>query len=118
LLCIQTGKLITDDKRMKFSTDQVYFRSPEEMEELFKDIPQAIKNTQKIADKCNLKLEFNDFLLPSIESPADFESQYEYLEHLVSEGSQEKYKKITSEIEERINFELKTIKEMGFVGYF
>lgn len=118
LLCIQTGKLITDDKRMKFSTDQVYFRSSEEMENLFEDIPEAIENTKKIADKCNLKLEFTDFLLPRIDSPPDFESQLDYLEHLVEVGAKKKYKEITPEVKERINFELKTIKNMGFVGYF
>ena len=118
LLCIQTGKLISDDRRMKFSTDQVYFRSPQEMEELFADIPKAIANTEKIARECELKLEFDEFLLPRIECPENFDSQYDYLKHLVKEGAEEKYEEITSDIEERIDFELKTIKEMGFVGYF
>ncbi len=74
LLCIQTGKLLTDENRMRFSTDQVYFRSPQEMEKLFQDIPEAIENTIKIADKCNFELDFKEFKLPKTSVPEKYDS--------------------------------------------
>ncbi|MEA2104672.1 MAG: DNA polymerase III subunit alpha [Candidatus Cloacimonadota bacterium] len=118
LLCIQTGKLITDEKRMKFSTDKVYFRSPEEMETLFSDIPEAIENTVKIADKCNLELDFKEFKLPKTPIPDGYESPADYLYKIVYDGAKEKYEKITPEIRDRIEYEFRVIQEMGFVGYF
>ncbi len=134
LLCINTGekqstptnKEFSDDdenrpknSRFAFYNDQFYFKTTDEMSRLFQDIPQAIDNTQMIVDKIKpLKLE-RDILLPHFKVPAEFnENQDAYLEHLTWTGARERYQEITPEIEERINFELFTIKTMGFAGYF
>lgn len=132
LLCINTNekqstptlKDFSDDdvnvkgKRFAFANDQFYFKTTAEMSELFKDIPQAIDNTNAIVDKIetlNLK---RDILLPNYEIPANFTSQDDYLHHLTFTGAKERYKEITPDVEERLNFELHTIKTMGFAGYF
>ncbi|MBC8383173.1 MAG: PHP domain-containing protein, partial [Candidatus Cloacimonetes bacterium] len=72
LLCIQTGKILEDDNRMKFTTDQIYFRSPNEMKHLFSDIPEAIENTVKVADKCNLELDYDGFIFPNFSLPEGY----------------------------------------------
>ncbi|MCA0427078.1 MAG: DNA polymerase III subunit alpha [Bacteroidetes bacterium] len=132
LLCINTNekqstptlKDFSDDdvnvkgKRFAFANDQFYFKTTAEMSELFKDIPEAIDNTNAIVDKIetlNLK---RDILLPNYEIPANFTSQDDYLHHLTFTGAKERYKEITPDVEERLNFELHTIKTMGFAGYF
>ncbi len=134
LLCINTGekqstptnKEFADDdenrpknSRFAFYNDQFYFKTTEEMTRLFHDIPQAIDNTQMIVDKIKpLKLE-RDILLPHFKVPQEFnDDQDKYLEHITWEGARNRYKEITAEIEERINFELFTIRTMGFAGYF
>jgi DNA polymerase-3 subunit alpha len=134
LLCINTGekqstptnKEFTDDDeqrpkntRFAFYNDQFYFKKTEEMTKLFHDLPQAIDNTQMIVDKVKpLKLE-RDILLPHFKVPAEFnDNQDAYLEHLTWTGAKERYKEMTPEIEERLNFELFTIRTMGFAGYF
>ncbi len=118
LLCVQTGKLLKDENRMRFNTDQVYFKSEEEMRELFKDIPEAIDNTIKIAEKCNLKFHFNKFLLPKLSIPSEFSDMDEYLRDLVYKSVEKKYDSVTDEIKQRIDYELKIIKDTGFAGYF
>ena len=132
LLCINTGekqstpsmKEFADDdasvkgKRFAFYNDQFYFKTTEEMSHLFNDIPEAIDNTNDIVGKIQpLKLK-QDILLPHFKLPEGFLSQDEYLLHLTMLGTKERYKVLTPEIEERINFELFTIKTMGFAGYF
>ncbi|MBP6532266.1 MAG: DNA polymerase III subunit alpha [Bacteroidia bacterium] len=132
LLCINTGekqstpsmKEFSDDdnfskgKRFAFYNDQFYFKTTEEMGKLFSDIPQAIDNTNRIVDKIEpLKLK-QDILLPHFKIPEGFTTQDEYLKHLTYLGAKERYKDLTPEIEERINFELFTIQTMGFAGYF
>ncbi|MFT4062710.1 MAG: DNA polymerase III subunit alpha [Edaphocola sp.] len=134
LLCINTGekqstptnKEFADDDenrpkntRFAFYNDQFYFKTKDEMSRLFSDIPQAIDNTQMIVDKIKpLKLE-REILLPHFTVPAEFnDDQDKYLEHITWGGARERYKEITPEIEERINFELFTIRTMGFAGYF
>lgn len=134
LLCINTGekqstptnKEFGDDDEVKpkntrfaFFNDQFYFKTTDEMSKLFKDIPQAIDNTQQIVDKIKpLKLE-RDILLPHFKVPEAFnDNQDAYLEHLTWTGAKERYKELTPEIEERLNFELFTIRTMGFAGYF
>lgn len=132
LLCINTGekqstpamKEFADDdasvkgKRFAFYNDQFYFKTTEEMSHLFSDIPEAIDNTNEIVGKIQpLKLK-QDILLPHFKLPEGFLSQDEYLLHLTMLGTKERYKVLTPEIEERINFELFTIKTMGFAGYF
>jgi len=118
LLCIQTGKILEDDNRMKFTTDQIYFRSPNEMAHLFSDIPEAIENTLKVADKCNLELDYDGFLFPNFSLPKGYSDDYEFLKKLVYEGVEKKYDDFTDEIKDRIEHELAVIKDMGFVSYF
>ncbi len=132
LLCINTGEKIStpalrdfadDDinvkgKRFAFPNDQFYFKTTEEMTTLFADLPQAIDNTNEIVDKIEVLNLKRDILLPYFQVPASFSSQDEYLEHITWEGAKHRYKEITPEIDERIRFELFTIKTMGFAGYF
>lgn len=134
LLCINTGekqstpsaKEFTDDNeqrnkntRFAFYNNQFYFKKKAEMETLFSDIPQAIDNTQMVVDKIKpLKLE-KEILLPHFQVPAEFNNDQDaYLEHLTWQGAKDRYKEITPEIEDRLNFELFTIRTMGFAGYF
>jgi DNA polymerase III subunit alpha len=132
LLCINTGEkkstpTVKDygdneesikGKRFAFYNDQFYFKTTAEMNELFKDIPEAVDNTGEIADKVELLQLKKDILLPHFVIPDGFESQDDYLRHLTFEGVRLRYAELTPEIEERINFELFTIKTMGFAGYF
>jgi len=132
LLCINTGEKIStpalrdfadDDinvkgKRFAFPNDQFYFKTTEEMKSLFKDLPQAIDNTNEIVDKIEVLNLKRDILLPYFKVPTAFSSQDEYLEHLTWDGAKNRYNEITPELDERIRFELFTIKTMGFAGYF
>jgi len=118
LLCIQTGKSLSDPNRMKYDTNQLYFRKAEEMKKLFTDVPEAFHNTQEIADRINLEMQYKDFLLPSIETPPEFNNMGDYLRHLCLESAAIKYPEMTPEVEERISFELDVINKMGFDGYF
>jgi DNA polymerase III subunit alpha len=132
LLCINTGEkqatpairefveegTVMKNGRFAFWNDQFYFKTQAEMGQLFKDVPQALDNTIEIVDKCeHLKLK-QDILLPNFVIPQEFQTQDDYLRHLTFEGARERYKDITPEIEERLNFELHTVKTMGFAGYF
>ncbi|MGB2697414.1 MAG: DNA polymerase III subunit alpha, partial [Candidatus Zixiibacteriota bacterium] len=118
LLCIQTGKTIAETDRMKFSTDQLYFKSPEEMKKLFEEIPSAIENSIKIAEECNLQLEFGKFHLPHFPLPPGYEDLESYLEYLARKGLAQRYSKVTPGLEERLEYELKIINQMGYAGYF
>ena len=133
LLCINTGekqstpvmKDFGDDdstsskgKRFAFYNDQFYFKTTSEMTQLFRDLPEAIDNTNEIVDKITpLKLK-QDIMLPNFQIPATFLTQDDYLHHLTFTGAKERYRDITPEVEERLNFELNTIRIMGFAGYF
>jgi len=118
LLCIQTGKLISDTDRMKYNTDQIYFKSAEEMAELFKDYPEAIDNTVQIAEKCNLEMEMGKLHLPHFPIPSPFTDPDSYLRHLCEKGLKERFSKITQEINERLDYELSVIRQMKYAGYF
>lgn len=119
LLCIQTGKKMTDEDRMRFDTDELYVKSPEEMIEYFKNIPEAIENTVKIAEKCNVEFEFGHTILPNYDVPAQYSTHYDYLESLTQAGLAKRYgQNITKEIQERAQYELSVIKKMGYVDYF
>ncbi len=117
LLCIQTGTNINDEDRMRFSTEEVYVKSPEEMHELFKNIPEALENTVKIADRCNVELEFNKLHLPKFQVPAE-EDPFEYLRGLCFEGLKRLYAGDWEEKRERLEYELAVIKQMGYIDYF
>ena len=119
LLCIQTGKRMTDEDRMSFETNDFYIKSPEEMEEYFKNIPEALENTLEVANKCNVEFEFGHTILPNYDVPEEFKTHYDYLKKLCDDGLQKKYgDAITQEILDRAEYELSVIKKMGYVDYF
>lgn len=120
LLCLQTGKTLEEKDRMRFNTEEVYFKSPEKMKKLFKDFPQALHNTLEVADKCNLELNLKSIHLPHYQVP-DSHSQMsldDYLCHLAGVGLMERYKDITPELQARLDHEMDIIKTMGYAGYF
>ena len=117
LLCIQTATNLSDEKRLKFSTDEFYFNSPEEMEEKFKNIPEAIENTIKIAEKCNLEINFRQAHLPDFKVPPEHNIS-SYLREICFSGLKKRFSGITRELEERLNYELSVIKKMNFEPYF
>lgn len=119
LLCIQTGKRITDEDRMRFETDELYVKSPEEMSEYFKNFPDAIENTVKIAEKCNVEFEFGHTILPNYDVPEEFNTHYDYFKKLCYDGIKVRYGDNPSqEILDRAEYELKIISQMGYVDYY
>ena len=140
LLCIQTGKRMSDEDRMRFETDQLYIKSPEEMSEFFEGVPEAIENTVKIAEKCNVEFEFGNTILPNYDVPENFVTHYDYIEYLTKKGLierysdlninaeeldslsikqiEEKYSSLSEEIKNRCEYELSVINKMGYVDYF
>ena len=119
LLCVQTGKRMTDEDRMSFSTNDYYIKSPEEMEEYFSNIPEVLENTVKIAEKCNVTFDFGHTILPNYDVPEEFETHYDYLRKLSSDGMIQRYgNDIPKEIRDREEYELSVIKKMGYVDYF
>ena len=117
LLCIQTGKKVSDEDRMRYEGGQFYVKSEEEMKKLFPYAPEALENTQKIADRCNVEIEFGKSRLPHFDVPEGYDS-WTYLRKLCYEGLEKRYPGYGDEHRERLEFELNTIKEMGFVDYF
>ncbi len=118
LLCIQTGKTINDDNRMRFNTDEVYVKSPEEMYDNFKNVKQALENTVKIAEMCKVELEFGKLHLPSFEVEEGY-TPYEYLREQCYKGLKSRYgENCSEEIIHRLEFELSVISQMGYVDYF
>ncbi len=118
LLCIQTQTLLSNAQRLKFSTDEFYFKTPHQMKELFKEIPQAITNSVSIAEKCNLELDFSKTYLPHYKPPQG-QSREEYLRQLCSDGLKKRFKdKIDQAVVERLNHELEIIKHSGYISYF
>ncbi len=119
LLCVQTGKRMTDDDRMSFTTNDYYIKSPEEMEEYFVNIPEALENTVKISEKCNVEFEFGNTILPNYDVPEQFETHYDYLKKLSNDGMKKRYgNDIPQDILDREEYELSVIKKMGYVDYF
>jgi DNA polymerase III subunit alpha len=139
LLCINTGEkkstpgyddfvnddVVSKDRRFKFPNDQFYFKTAQEMKDLFKDVPESIDNTNIIVDKVEVLNLKKDILLPAFPIPKEFQihgdanlNQWEYLKHITYEGAKIRYSDLTPAIQERIDFELFTIKTMGFAGYF
>ncbi len=117
LLCIQTGKTVNDEKRMSFESDEFYIKSPEEMYQLFKYVPEAIENTVKIADRCNVNFTFGEIHLPKFDVPSGYSSD-SYLKHLCIKGLEKKYGILTDELMERMDYELSVIERMGYADYF
>ena len=119
LLCIQTGKRMTDEDRMRFETDELYVKSPEEMSEYFKNFPDAIENTVKIAEKCNVEFEFGHTILPNYDVPEEYATHYDYFKKLCDDGVKKRYGENPSqEILDRAAYELKIISQMGYVDYY
>lgn len=117
LLCIQTGKIKEDTQRMKFPNNEFYLKSPEEMSKIFNFAPEAISNTVKIADMCNVDFDFNTIHLPEYDAPENI-SKADYLRKLCFEGLNNRYKDVTDKLKNRLNRELSVIEEMGYVEYF
>ena len=119
LLCIQTGKRMSDEDRMKFDTDELYVKSPEEMAEYFKAFPDAIENTVKIAEQCNIEFEFGHTILPNYDVPPEYPTHYDFLKELCDKGLKKRYgENLSEEIQKRAEYELNIIKKMGYVDYY
>jgi len=118
LLCLQTGKVISDTDRMRYPTDQFYFKSAEQMKELFVDTPEAIENSLKIAERCNLEIDLTRNLVPEFPLPEGFKSTDKYIEYLTNTGLKQRYGKVTPGLQERLDYELGVIKQMDYSGYF
>ena len=117
LLCIQTGKKVADENRMRYEGGQYYVKSEDEMRQLFGYVPQALENTHRIAERCNVEIEFGVTKLPKYEVPEGFDS-WTYLQNLCKKGFAERYPNGGKDLEERLEYELNTIKNMGYVDYF
>ena len=117
LLCLQTGKKLADEDRMRYEGGQYYVKSPEEMERLFPYALEALENTHKIAERCHVEIEFGVTKLPKYDVPDGYTS-WEYLNKLCFDGLSERYHPVTQELKDRLEYELSTIKNMGYVDYF
>ena len=118
LMCIQTGKTVDDEDRMQMITSELYLKSGEEMASLFKNFPEALANTARIADMCDVKFEFGKTRLPKFKLPEGKTDAFEYLSALCADGLKARYgDAVTAYAEERLDFELSVISQMGFVDY-
>ena len=117
LLAVQTQTTIDDPKRLRLASDQFYFKSSDEMKEVFSELPEAIENTLRIAEKCNLELEFNKVQLPEFNSPKDYTPK-EYLKYLCNQSLEKKYPAVNDKIKGRLDYELDAINRLGFTSYF
>ncbi|HAF04297.1 MAG TPA: DNA polymerase III subunit alpha, partial [Spartobacteria bacterium] len=118
MLCIGTGKMVQDENRMRYAPE-LYFKSPEEMRELFKDFPEAITNTLEIAERCNLEIEFGKSKYPDYPAPEGL-SREAYLRELCAKGLQQRYgdrAKIDNQLSQRLDYELGVLEKTGFVSY-
>ena len=119
LLCIQTGKKVNDEDRMRFETNDFYIKSEEEMREFFKGIPEAVDNTVKIAEKCNVEIEFGVTKLPNYDVPEEFATHADYFRKLCYDGIKRRYGENPSdEIMKRVEYELSVVEKMGYVDYY
>ncbi len=117
LLCIQTGKTVDDENRMRFETEEFYLKSEQEMRDLFPNYPEAIENTAVIAEKCNLDFVFNEYHLPSFPVPQGYTNE-EYFRKLCMDGFAERYPDRPEEYLERLEYEIGVISRMGYVNYY
>ncbi len=117
LLAIQTGKSVDDPDRMKFQSEELYLKSPEEINLLFGEFPQAIRNTVEIADRCNVEMEFGKYFLPDYTVPEGYNADT-YLVELCYGGARRIYGGLDDEVRERLEYELGVIKQMGYSAYF
>ena len=117
LLCVQTGKTVDDPNRMKFLTEEFYLKSEEELRQLFPNCDEAFENTARIADRCNLEFEFNNYHLPSFPVPDGYTNE-EYFRKLCMKGFRERYENPPAEYTERLEYEIGVISRMGYVNYY
>ncbi|MDG6027398.1 MAG: DNA polymerase III subunit alpha [Candidatus Brocadia sp.] len=117
LLCINTGKHLSDMQRMRFGTNEFYFKNFQEMHTVFRHIPEALENTAKIANRCNVEMSFGKMHLPKFTAPNGMTNSA-YLRKLCEEGAVQKYGSLTQHVRERLDYELKVIESTGFVDYF
>ena len=117
LLCVQTGKTVDDENRMKFQTEEFYLKSEEELKQLFPNVPEAFENTGKIADRCNLEFVFNEYHLPSFPVPEGYTNE-EYFRKLCMDGFRERYTDPPAHYLERLEYEIGVISRMGYVNYY
>jgi len=118
LLCVQTGKTLDDPKRMKFDSSHYYLKTPEEMAALFPELPEALANTMRVAEMCEVEIPFGRDLLPQFPIPAGYASQYEYLRHLCIEGARERFGEVGDAVVRKLDYELEIIGSKGFLSYF
>ncbi len=118
LICIGTGKEYDDPKRLRMKTEHLCFKSPEEMKELFRDLPEACRSTIEIAEKCNVELRLGESKVPVFPLPPGFATEDEYLARIAHEGLERRYPGRASEMQARLEHELGVIRQMGFSGYF
>lgn len=119
LLCVQTGKKMTDMDRMRFETDDFYIKSPQEIREFVPNLPEAMENTVKIAEKCNVEFEFGHTILPNYDVPAEYATHYDFFKKLCEDGIKKRYGENPSqEIIDRAEYEMSVIQKMGYVDYF
>ena len=118
LLCMQTGNTINDENRLRYEGGQYYLKSEEEMLKLFGYAKQAVENTHKIAERCNVEIVFGEQKLPKYDVPEEYPDAFSYLTYLCEKGLKERYENVTPELEERLHYELGVIRDMGFVDYF
>jgi len=117
LLCINTGKTVLEEDRFKMESEQLFFRTKEQMAEVFHDLPAALATTTEIADRCNVEIDFDTYHLPVFE-PETGETPDELFDRLLEEGARKRYGRITDEVRARLEYEKGIIRKLGFVSYF
>ncbi len=118
LLCVQTGKTLDEPKRMKFDSSEYYLKSPDEMARLFPELPDALTNTMRVAESCNVEIEFGGSLIPDFAIPPGFRTQDEYLYQLCLDGIREQYGALSEALQRKLDYEFDVIRSKGFVSYF
>jgi DNA polymerase III subunit alpha len=118
LLCVQTGKTLDEPKRMKFDSQEYYLKTPDEMAALFPELPQALENTMRVAEECNVDIEFGANLLPHYAIPSEFRSQDEYLYHLCLAGINERFGAMSEMLQQKLDYEFSILSSKGLVSYF
>lgn len=118
LMCIQTGKTVSDPDRLRYETDQFYFKSATEMERLFGDYPSALQNTLLVAERCQVEMDFDTVHLPKFPIPPGYPNADVYLRHLAEQGAVERYGELSETVKQRLDYELGVIEKMGYADYF
>ena len=118
LLCVQTGKTLEDPKRMKFDSREYYLKSPDEMARMFPELPDALMNTMRVAEQCEVEIDFGANLLPDYVIPSNYRSQDEYLYQICLEGVRERYGDMSEAIQRKLDYEFEILRSKGLISYF